>query len=716
MNRSAFLLGFVATGGQTLLLRELVSSLGGSELFIGSALFGWLAAVAAGAWAGGRWPGRLRAALLLVLASLVLPLCVAAARLAPLAYGVAVGEAIPLVPALTISFLVMAPLGVLSGWLFPAVAGEHGAPADGIVRVYLFEGIGAFAAGLAVVLAAGTVLSTPAVALALVVIVMAAALGGGASMRTVRGAGAVLAAVSLLAAVAALDHPLNRALEAAKYAGYAVAASFDTPYSHQALLLRDGAWVLLTDNAVEATRPDAAAAESHLLPVLAYRPGAREVLFIGRTEFGVSALARQLPDLTVTSVDPRARLTAALAEHGLAGEGDPPVHELPRRFIAGGTGRGEFDAIVLDPGDPSTYRAAGLLTPQFLGQLRRVLNDSGVVLLATAYDTDRFVGRREAELLATLRASFAQVFAHVILWPGEQTLLLASDAAVFDVPLDTVFARLDSLPCRPLWVNSSYLFDRLSSLRTERLEAALAGQGAPTTIDRPALTLEHIGFRAERHPVDAAIVGLTGSPAWWAVGVPAALVGLIVWGAAGRRAGRRYGLVLYFVAGAVSLAAEQLAFYVYQSRAGSLYSEIALLIGAFMLGLAVGTWYAARQPQQRGLIWPSLSTLALALAIYLTLTGRIDPSAFLLYHMLFLFVAAAATGSLFVAATRRCYPSAAEANRGLGYACELAGSSLGALLVPTVLLPLLGVPAILIGLIGLVGLAGVGAAIVDRRT
>ncbi|HPC10876.1 MAG TPA: hypothetical protein PK112_02115, partial [candidate division Zixibacteria bacterium] len=118
MNRSAFLLGFVATGGQTLLLRELVSSLGGSELFIGSALFGWLAAVAAGAWAGGRWPGRLRAALLLVLASLVLPLCVAAARLAPLAYGVTVGEAIPLVPALTISFLVMAPLGVLSGWLF----------------------------------------------------------------------------------------------------------------------------------------------------------------------------------------------------------------------------------------------------------------------------------------------------------------------------------------------------------------------------------------------------------------------------------------------------------------------------------------------------------------------------------------------------------------------------------------------------------------------
>ena len=50
MNRDGFLLGFLATATQVLLLRELVAAFGGSELFVGTALFGWLLWVAAGAW------------------------------------------------------------------------------------------------------------------------------------------------------------------------------------------------------------------------------------------------------------------------------------------------------------------------------------------------------------------------------------------------------------------------------------------------------------------------------------------------------------------------------------------------------------------------------------------------------------------------------------------------------------------------------------------
>ena len=54
MNRKAFLLGLLSIGGQTLLLKELVSSLNGDELFIGTALFGWLISIAIGAYLGGR--------------------------------------------------------------------------------------------------------------------------------------------------------------------------------------------------------------------------------------------------------------------------------------------------------------------------------------------------------------------------------------------------------------------------------------------------------------------------------------------------------------------------------------------------------------------------------------------------------------------------------------------------------------------------------------
>ncbi|MEW5995586.1 MAG: hypothetical protein AB1744_14480, partial [Candidatus Zixiibacteriota bacterium] len=85
MNRRAFLLGFYAIGSQALLLRELMSSLNGDELFIGTALFGWLLAVALGAYLGGRAAAAVRAEHLLIFGSFMLPLVVAVTRLTPLA-------------------------------------------------------------------------------------------------------------------------------------------------------------------------------------------------------------------------------------------------------------------------------------------------------------------------------------------------------------------------------------------------------------------------------------------------------------------------------------------------------------------------------------------------------------------------------------------------------------------------------------------------------
>ena len=78
MNRQGFLLGFFSTGAQVLLLRELVSSLNGSELFIGTALFGWLIAVAAGAYLGGRASAFLDGGLLLLLFAAMMLLTAAA--------------------------------------------------------------------------------------------------------------------------------------------------------------------------------------------------------------------------------------------------------------------------------------------------------------------------------------------------------------------------------------------------------------------------------------------------------------------------------------------------------------------------------------------------------------------------------------------------------------------------------------------------------------
>ena len=70
------------------------------------------------------------------------------------------GEIVPFATASLISIIIMIPLGLVSGWLFPIITYEGHRPAASIVRAYLFEGIGAFIGGIVVVALAGSIFST----------------------------------------------------------------------------------------------------------------------------------------------------------------------------------------------------------------------------------------------------------------------------------------------------------------------------------------------------------------------------------------------------------------------------------------------------------------------------------------------------------------------------------------------------------------------------
>jgi hypothetical protein len=185
------------------------------------------------------------------------------------------------------------------------------------------------------------------------------------------------------------------------------------------------------------------------------------------------------------------------------------------------------------------------------------------------------------------------------------------------------------------------------------------------------------------------------------------VIGLFTWSLGRKGRPSRFGLFLFFAAGGTSLALELVSFYVYQSTVGSLYSELAILIGTFMLGLSLGT-YLADKTTRPGLARLSLLTLLAATVLFGLTWSQVGYRMALVYHLLFLLVVALATGSLFVAATRRYYDINPARNRGGGYAWELAGSALGAILTTSVLLPLIGLSWLLAGVGGLVILALIG--------
>jgi len=709
MLRRAFLLGLFSIGGQVLLLRELVSSLGGSELLIGTALFGWLLWVAIGAWAGGRLQSTVTSDSLFIVCSIVLPVSVIAVRLSPLLVTNIAGEIVPFTIASCISILAMLPVGSISGGIFSVITQSGTTSSDSIVQVYLFEGVGAFFGGIAVTLLLGSVAATLGMSLVLAAVVVAGIIPNERRWRFSLRTSASLVLLLCLVSSFCVAGELDRFIDSIKYRSYEVQASFDTRYTHQAILSREDSYTLLTDNTVEGVSPDLEMSEDLLLPPLAYRPNVHEILFVGRTELSVAKLVDSLQDLSVTAVDPRRLLTCELDEILTPSPSVRRVESDVASFLSGSYGTREFDIVVLQSGLLDSYRSSRLITERFMRTASSALSDSGILFVPTNYDTDRYVTSETEEVLSIIYNVLEESFEYVTVWPGNTTPLFASNRPIFDITNDTIFERLSQLAYTPHYINENYLVDRLNEFKVERLLSILGEADLSNSLERPLLTHAHTLYRSRASDFDRVVISVILKKPLWILILPVVVVAFFLTTAFSKERAGRFGLFLYFVAGVVSLSLELLSFYLYQTMAGSLYSQIAVLIGSFMLGLAAGTYVSSRV-RGRGIEKGALFTLLGAVIILFLTFNEVHPQLLLVYHSLFLFVVAVGTGTMFVAATNRYYGLRVSGNRGTGYSVELIGSSLGALVTTTVLLPIIGLTLLLGCVAGLLALALIGSA------
>ncbi|HWR83270.1 MAG TPA: hypothetical protein VN285_08205 [Candidatus Deferrimicrobium sp.] len=714
MNRKAFLLGLYSIGAQVLILRELVASLNGDELFIGTALFGWLVSVAAGAYLGGQGRLPVKPEPLFVVGAILLPVVLICTRLSPLIITDVVGEVAPFTSAAVLSVAIMLLPGLISGWLFPAITREGPAATGSIVQVYFVEGLGAFTGGAAITLLTAGLLSTLEMSVLLTAVILVSVL----TAWKKRLASVATSALGLLLGIALVAGGfvswIDRRIEGVRYQSYNVVRSFDTPYARETILSRDSALVLMTDNTIEATYPDVMTTEYTLIAPLLYKPEARDILIIGRTEFGVGQLADSIAGLSLTAIDSRGALTSALDLLTPAAAAVSRITDDPVTYFTRSHAPRRYDIVILNVGELHSYKNSRLLTERFLSAVKTCLKPGGLVYFPSRYDSDRYITPEVGQVLASIHRIFQRLFRHVTVWPGETTLFFGSDASALDLPYDSLIQNLRKVGYAAAYVSDNYLFDRLSDFKIARLQEKLSAAGTANSLNRPVIPHQQALYRAKADSFDRRVLTIILGRSEWLALIPVLIAGSFILTGVSRGEPRRFGLFLYFTAGVVSLGLELISFYVYQSLAGALYSEMAVLIGAFMLGLAFGTYYSQRASGVR-LEYLALLILLGGILIFLFTFDHIDPRALLFYHVSFLFVVATATGSLFVAATNRYYPLGRNANPGAGYACELTGSALGALLTTTILLPVIGLQALLASLAGIVVLALVGSVISGRK-
>ncbi len=698
MRRDGFLLGVVATGGQVLMLRELISSLQGDELFIGTALCGWLLWGALGAYLGGRRGSLASTVLLFVVAALLVPAVVVIARLSPLVVTGTVGEPVAFSYAIAFSVLVTLPPAFVCGWLFSAIVSRNGNNATSLLQVYYSEGFGAFVA--CVLIAVLTVNNVPTLCtaggLSCVVI---AALPLRSRMTGSKKYFLVAGLLGLAVGALIVGPQMDLAFDSYKYRPYETVAAYDTPYSHQTLLSRGGVHVALTDNGVESVEGDIQTAENTLLPPLAYFPEARKVLVIGQMDLTLRSLILGIPLLSVTEVDPRPPLGERIQPYESAGSPIRYVQGDPISYLSAQS-PGAFDVIVYPLGESGSQRGLRAMTSRALLNVRRVLSRHGVLHVITSYDSDAYIMHDDDLLLSTIRRTLAGAFARVVIWPGTSTLFLAGDSSLPDLAPDSIVARLDRLSYEPQFLNASYLLDRLSTGQVERIDRAASRACKENSVERPTLANLQIAKRSRIHAADRWVADLMMRSWLWVAALILVIAAMTI-SAAGRPR-RSLGQALYVAAGMISLVLELVSFYVYQSCAGMLYSHLSTLVGSFMLGLAVGA-RVTMTVKSKWLAPGALALLIITTIGFMATCLDVPPGLSLLYHVSFQFIVAFCTGGLFTAATRQCYGDR-TGHSSFGYALELSGASVAALITIPVLLPSVGLNQLLAAAATLAGL------------
>jgi len=161
-----------------------------------------------------------------------------------------------------------------------------------------------------------------------------------------------------------------------------------------------------------------------------------------------------------------------------------------------------------------------------------------------------------------------------------------------------------------------------------------------------------------------------------------------------------------------------LAIMAYQSIFGFLYGRIALLTGSYMAGLALGGWVETRMVEKGrtgirhlALIQSGMTLIPLIWAVLLGMHSLFPGQVPFLEQWFYVLtgIAGFAGGFQFPAADAFYRKSLARLDSGLGdiYGIDLAGSSVGALVTASLMVPNLGMLPVLVFLTVLNGITAV---------
>jgi spermidine synthase len=723
------LVGFTAVIGQIVLMRELIVALSGNEISLGIMVATWLWWTAAGSALASRvWArrGHIRrvAAALECCVGLALPATIWGVRASKVLFQTVPGELIGPVPMLLTCLFSLSIFCTLSGCLYVAAARLYKeeclvSAAVASSSAYLFEGAGSAIGGVVASLLLLRFLESFQIAALVLLgnVWMAGILLFGKSRRE-------KLAVFLFAAALALPlfvyvaPQLRRSSQSIFWRGFRLLDSRDSIYGNLAVLETGAVRSIYDNGIILANAPDPAAAEEGIHYALLEHPAPSSMLLIGGGMNGSISQALTHPTvkrLDYVELDPALMRFASaffVPETTSLTDRRVRIHYADgRQFLR--TTRDSFDVVIVDLPEPQTAQLNRFYTAEFFRNAREHLNWGGLLALQLRASED-YISPELAEFLRCIYRTLRETFPYTAVIPGESIHFFASsspnlltdDAAI-------LIARLRQRNLQTRYVREYFIPFRMMPDRMMQIRELLRPtDGTPVNRDFQPIAyyfdvvLWSAQFKASHYQwfQTAARIPFTGV----AAGILVLALGLALSMAClPKRENKPGAAAVSCVAttGFTLMALQLCLLLAFQSIYGYVYNELAILIGMFMGGIAVGSWLAIRRAAQREPVQmlriAGITQLVVAISVPLlmscvALLARNSRVTGTLIAAQFAFPILAGLcgvigGFQFPVATE-IYIRQQREQRGLGmlYGVDLLGGCVGALLLSGYLIPVFG--------------------------
>jgi spermidine synthase len=698
-----FLYGLVTLGFQILFVRRLISIFGSSEINYTIAITIWLLMTGLGAYLAEKL--RISSSFTYVALGLYVLIAVIFYGALPKMYdiwGLQPGEATGYVTMGATALLSLFILCLFSGGLFVGIVQtiSHYGRITSLSFAYVIESLGSLAGGVLITFVCLTFIPDRYIALGLfvlIVILMFVKIDKRLLLmppRVTVGIMCLFAGVAF--ALGNFGHQYGEQTEVART---------DTPYQHLTLTEYESQYTLYSDGMKQFSYPLVNEAEELNL-VLWQKQEVTKVGMLGLCSPDRLAEVLKYPDAKIDLYETDKMLYQFLLRF-MPPEAGAIYQNSRINYIWGdpyfkiNEEKMEYDFLIINYDNPTDGVSNRYFTVDFYKNISQRLPLDCIVSFSIPA-SGNILGRDLQDYLSIIYNSLHIGFNYIRIIPGDNYIFLATnDPAAIDLSISHMLASKRYNHIKTDFVDSVYLSYSLDQFNMQKAEDIYLNRvEMANTISRPIVFYFNSILWADRFSrFEEQVLKYWRnniSVVYILLFLPIlALLNLVV-----RSMHKPAYLSICFLSGFSGIAMEMSLLILYQSHLGNVYSQLGILVGLFMVGMALGgalplkskgTTIFRRSWFYLGAMLGSLVFLGLLAAV------RFEGHALLMYFLIITlaFLAGAFSGFLFNFAAvsyRHKYEKEAP---GKFYLADLLGASLAGIFTSVVFIPLIGFGSIL---------------------